>query len=193
MGNVVSLLCLRILVVELNKREDKNADDHGGAAGVVGISGGYEAVVLRVLERADRHLRGAEEIGVAEAPVLDVELEDAVDVGDAEGGGERGSRAGGREAGANVGVEHDELELDVRGLEGRPFAVHALLDLDGVLLEKERERKGYFILFFSIKQIDECHICQDQSQKFNYLRDPLPADRFIHLFNKNILLFKQKK
>jgi len=135
-------------VVELNKREDKNADDHGGAAGVVGISGGYEAVVLRVLERADRHLRGAEEIGVAEAPVLDVELEDAVDVGDAEGGGERGSRAGGREAGANVGVEHDELELDVRGLEGRPFAVHALLDLDRVLLEKERERKGYFIFIF---------------------------------------------
>jgi len=52
--------------------------------------------------------------------------------------------------------------------------------------------KGFF-LFFSINQIDECHISQDQSQKLNYLRDPLPEDRFIHLFNKKMSLFKQRK
>jgi hypothetical protein len=39
-----------------------------------------------------------------------------------------------------------------------------------------------FLFFISINQIDECHISQDQSQKLNYLRDPLPEDRFIHLF-----------
>ena len=46
----------------------------------------------------------------------------------------------------------------------------------------------FFFLFFfllSINQIDECHISQDQTQKINFLRDPLLEDRFIHLFNKN--------
>ena len=44
------------------------------------------------------------------------------------------------------------------------------------------------ILILSINQIDDNHISQDQSQKLNLLRDPLPEDRFIHLFNK-----KEKK
>ena len=45
----------------------------------------------------------------------------------------------------------------------------------------------FFFTFFllSINQIDECHISQDQTQKINFLRDPLLEDRFIHLFNKN--------
>ena len=40
------------------------------------------------------------------------------------------------------------------------------------------------ILFFfllSINQIDERHISQDQTQKINFLRDPLLEDRFIGL------------
>jgi len=47
--------------------------------------------------------------------------------------------------------------------------------------------QGKFNILFlpSINQIDECHISQDQSQKLNYLRDSLPEDRCIHLFNKN--------
>jgi hypothetical protein len=44
----------------------------------------------------------------------------------------------------------------------------------------------FLFFFFQKKQIDECHISQDQYQKLNYLRDPLPEDRFIHLFHKNI-------
>ena len=43
----------------------------------------------------------------------------------------------------------------------------------------------------SINQIDECHISQDQTQKINFLRDPLLEDRFIHLFNKiHIIILK---
>ena len=44
----------------------------------------------------------------------------------------------------------------------------------------------FFTFLLSINQIDECHISQDQTQKINFLRDPLLEDRFIHLFNKNI-------
>ena len=50
----------------------------------------------------------------------------------------------------------------------------------------------FFFIIISINQIDECHISQDQSQKLNYLRDPLPEDRFIHLFKKYIYLSKYK-
>ncbi len=49
------------------------------------------------------------------------------------------------------------------------------------------------ILILSIKQIDEYHISQDQSQKLNLLRDPLPEDRFIHLFKTKNYYFKAKK
>ena len=51
-------------------------------------------------------------------------------------------------------------------------------------------------LILSINQIDDNHISQDQSQKLNLLRDPLPEDRFIHLFNNNekyIIILKQRK
>ena len=50
----------------------------------------------------------------------------------------------------------------------------------------ELTRSGLLLFFISINKIDECHISQDQSQKLNYLRDPLPEDRFIHLFEKYI-------
>ena len=44
-----------------------------------------------------------------------------------------------------------------------------------------------YLLLLSINQIDKCHISQDQTWKINFLRNPLPEDMFIHLFNTNII------
>ena len=51
----------------------------------------------------------------------------------------------------------------------------------------------FFFTLLSIKQIDECHITQDQTQKLNFLRDPFPEEMFIHLFNKKYKYSKAKK
>lgn len=37
------------------------------------------------------------------------------------------------EVSADVGVQHDEFELNIVSLEGYPFAVHSLFDYDGVV------------------------------------------------------------
>ena len=79
------LLLRHVLVIELNEREQEDADDHGGGACIVGIGGGYEPLVLRVLEGPHRHGGGREQVGVADASIVHVKLEYAVHVRQLEG------------------------------------------------------------------------------------------------------------
>ena len=51
-----------------------------------------------------------------------------------------------------------------------------------VVISRSQNFESFFF-FFSINQIEECYISQDQSQKLNYLRHPLPEDRFCEVPN----------
>lgn len=82
-------------MIQLNERKDKNTNDHSGTAGVVWIGGRYESIVLSMLQRSDTHLSRAEQVGVTNAFVLNIQLEYAVDVWDNELGAERSRLAGG--------------------------------------------------------------------------------------------------
>jgi hypothetical protein len=84
-------------------------------------------------------------------------------------------------------VEHGKNEGRLRlTLFFAPYQTFIFLDILFEIRNQNKILRKKIDFFFSINQIDECHVSQDQSQKLNYLRDPLPEDRFIHLFNKNI-------
>ena len=50
------LLLFRLLVVQENEAEEKEADHHGKGGGIVRIGGDDEALVLRVLQRSNGDL-----------------------------------------------------------------------------------------------------------------------------------------
>lgn len=120
-----------LLEVQENEREDEQAEHHGEGAGVVGISAGDEPLVLRVREWPDGHLGGAVEMRHADPVVVDLELVNAVHVGNLE------LRlilpaADGLQSDPDERVDAHKLQLHVVRHERLPLAVDELLNLDGV-------------------------------------------------------------
>ena len=117
----------RVRMIQLNEREKEYGDYHGECAGVVRISGRYEAIVLGVLQWSHRHLRGREQVGVADSIVVDYAFEHAVHVGYLELYLEVAAFLG--KSAAHEGVQANELELHVGALEWLPFAGDHLLNV----------------------------------------------------------------
>lgn len=111
--------------------EHEDARHHGEGRCVVREGRGDEALVLVVLEWAQRDLRGRVDCREAEAAVHDAEEEDAVGVGGLEGDREV-SLSVVRHGLAHVRVEHDELELHVVCGEGQPLSVAQFVQVERV-------------------------------------------------------------
>ena len=80
----VLLFCLSLCVVsevQEHQREEKETNQHRERAHVVRVGGVNEPFVLRVLERAHRHLGGTEEVCIANTIIIYLELEHTVHVG----------------------------------------------------------------------------------------------------------------
>ena len=67
-------------MVKLDEREEEDAEHHRKGAGVVWESGRNESIILCVLQRTHRHLRGREQVCIADTFVVNVELENSVNV-----------------------------------------------------------------------------------------------------------------
>ena len=124
---------------EVDKRKDQQSNSHAGRTGVVGLGLRDEARVLVVAEGMDTNSRHALNIGQTGALVVDHELEHSVLVGQLQGGGEG---ADSRlvihlelfKGLANIGIQHDQLELNIVGRERVPLALTVLGQRDRVRL-----------------------------------------------------------
>lgn len=114
-----------------HESENEHTEHHRKRTDVIRESTGNEALVLRVRQRPNGHLRGALQMRETDAVVVDLELEDAVDVGNEETGFVL-AVADDLQGGPDERIDANEFELDVGGLERRPLAVRQLLDGNGV-------------------------------------------------------------
>jgi len=111
-----------VAVMQEDEAEDEDSEHHGEGTGVVGEGGRDETLKLGVLEGAHRHLCCAEEMGVPDAIVVHLELEDTVDVWQLEDRGESSILAG--QGGAHEWVNADKLQLDIIGREWTPLTIN---------------------------------------------------------------------
>lgn len=119
-------------MIQKHNTEKEKSSQHRKGSSVVRESGRNETLVLVVAEGADGDTGDSSEGGVAGTLVVNLEGKHSIDVWELEGGGEV-ALAIAVEVGADIGVEHDEFELDILGIERNPLSVDALLDHDGVV------------------------------------------------------------
>ena len=105
---------------EVHKRKDQQANTHAGSTRVVGLGLRDEAWVLIVSERVDADRRDALDIRQAVALVVDRELEHSILVRQLQGRGKSADSAVIIQRNlvkrlADVGVQHNQLELHVVG------------------------------------------------------------------------------
>lgn len=124
-------LGLAVMMIQLDEREEEDGEHHGEGAGVVGKRGWNESIVLNVLEWTHWHLSGREEIGVADAVVLDIEFVNAVHVWYLELSGEDTTSAR-FQCLSHERIQSDKLKLNVGVLKRLPFTIDYFFDLDRV-------------------------------------------------------------
>lgn len=151
--SVIKILCSTLLfgfllgrvitMVENNETQQKGTGHHGKRRYVVRIGGDDEPFVFRVTQRMDRDLCGRVEVCVTDAIVIDDEFEDTVGIGNTELRLKLTSFV--FQCRANEGIDADEFHLNIRAVEGHPFAVDEFIEVDieyEVVLDCVESRRG---------------------------------------------------
>lgn len=132
-----------LFIMKEDKAEDEHAEHHAECAGVVRVGLVDEAVVLRVLERAHRHLQAAVEVRPADASVVHAVLEHSVHIGQHEA--RRKPFAFVFHCVTNKWIDAEEFQLHIVGIVWNPASVAQFVDLNGVfnlVLDGIAERCG---------------------------------------------------
>lgn len=161
--SVIKILCSTLLfgfllgrvitMVENNETQQKGTGHHGKRRYVVRIGGDDEPFVFRVTQRMDRDLCGRVEVCVTDAIVIDDEFEDTVGIGNTELRLKLTSFV--FQCRANEGIDADEFHLNIRAVEGHPFAVDEFIKLNAehnIVLHGVESRRG-FILFHVVVNV----------------------------------------